>query len=578
MKKTLAFLSALVALVACSKEAHVVEELTQKENQEIKINLNISRGDIADATKATVKKGWAENDVIFIFFNNATAPHYLELKYNKDKEWKPRLVDLTSEEITASDAITAIYLPYGSAFTVAANSSDYTIKNYKNNPAGDDYCGHFYMVQGAGFTYEDNTLTGTITLAAPSVGVHKYVHFDVSGYADDHQYVLNQDYMRTITLRSIASDGTVDSPISSNDFPNYLGLGIPGYIDEANEIVSFSGVLDYNSAVKKKKDYRFVIHDKTSGTAYSRVKEGQTISTNMYIGLGAISDEKIWTPIPAKYFSVSPTKLVSFSSGNLVATIKEVSDGEPTNATWGFHDYQYDVVYPSGGTQGFEVDDRIDLFGWSVEDGSYYGISSNNSFTLKSFVDWGNLISGYRTLSQAEEMYLLGQRGSNDETGFALSMDRYRKYGRAVINDGVNNRKGIVIIPDTWTDPKVTTFKGTSSSYFNGGDNKTNGGKDSSWGSDPSEDATNYYNLTTWSAMQSAGAIFLPAAGQRKESGGIVNNITNVNAQGYYWFSNYSDSNKPYYMYFNGSTNMATANESGAAYKGYSVRLVRDLN
>lgn len=94
MKKTIVILTALVALVACSKEAPVVEDSTQKENQEIKVNFNISRGDITDATKASVKTGWATNDVVFVFFANVAYPSaskYLELK----KKWKHMGCQLT---------------------------------------------------------------------------------------------------------------------------------------------------------------------------------------------------------------------------------------------------------------------------------------------------------------------------------------------------------------------------------------------------------------------------------------------------------------------------------------------------
>ena len=65
MKKTLAILSALVALMACSKEAPVVEEPTQKEKQEIKVNITISRTEMDAETKANIKSGWANDDVVY---------------------------------------------------------------------------------------------------------------------------------------------------------------------------------------------------------------------------------------------------------------------------------------------------------------------------------------------------------------------------------------------------------------------------------------------------------------------------------------------------------------------------------
>ena len=54
MKKVVYILSAIIALVACAKEAPVVKESVQEESQEIKVNINITREEINE-TKATIK-------------------------------------------------------------------------------------------------------------------------------------------------------------------------------------------------------------------------------------------------------------------------------------------------------------------------------------------------------------------------------------------------------------------------------------------------------------------------------------------------------------------------------------------
>ncbi len=279
MKKTIAILSAFAALVSCTKEAPVVEEPTQEQNQTIKVNFNISRTDITNDTKATVKTTWADNDVVFIFFEDVAAPKYLELKYNSGN-WTPTQCNgLVAGNLAASGKhLTAVYLPYGSNFTVAADGTSFTIKNGENN-----YSGHFFVCEKAVYSFADGTLTATISLsaAAPLDGDDRLVHFDVTGYTDGHEYDMYQDYMKPFSLTSIASDGTVSKTVGSK------GDAISGYIDAANTIVSFSGVLD--KSAKTEKDWQFSINDVTASVLYTRDAGNKTISANKYIGLGNIS-------------------------------------------------------------------------------------------------------------------------------------------------------------------------------------------------------------------------------------------------------------------------------------------------
>lgn len=297
MKKTMYVLCALVALVACSKEAPVVEKPTQKENQEIKVNFNISRGNIADATKATVKTGWATNDVVFVFFANVTSPSaskYLKLKYN-GSTWDATLNGLTASDFDNEGKITAIYLPYGSDYEVAYADNAFSVKS----ASGANYSGHFYVSEKADYSFSETTLTGTISLSAatPITDDDVLVHFDVTGYTGNHEYEMYQDYMKPFSLTSIALDGTVTKNVGD------MGDAITGYVDTdpnndgatTDAIVSFSGVLD--KSAKKKKDWQFSINDKTEQTdgesiynlLYTIDAGNRTISSNMYIGLGSLS-------------------------------------------------------------------------------------------------------------------------------------------------------------------------------------------------------------------------------------------------------------------------------------------------
>ena len=69
--------------------------------------------------------------------------------------------------------------------------------------------------------------------------------------------------------------------------------------------------------------------------------------------------------------------------------------------------------------------------------------------------------------------------------------------------------------------------------------------------------------------LESAGAVFLPAAGVRDGS-----SVGNVQRVGYYWSATEYDSSSVYYLYFlSGVANMGGIPH----YAGQSVRLVKDL-
>ena len=111
----------------------------------------------------------------------------------------------------------------------------------------------------------------------------------------------------------------------------------------------------------------------------------------------------------------------------------------------------------------------------------------------------------------------------------------------------------MILFPDTYTHPTDVTAPI--------GINEKN---DTGWNG-------NSYDATDWTKMESAGAVFLPAAGYRDgTSTGLQN------AYGFYWASS-PDTQASYahYAYFN-SSSFGVADRSNRA-GGYSVRLVRKV-
>ena len=270
-------------------------------------------------------------------------------------------------------------------------------------------------------------------------------------------------------------------------------------------------------------------------------------------------------------FSVSADKQVYFSQGNL--------QYQPSTTTWRFAPNQYDLLitpedlnlYHSAVGNYADVTslytenytDWIDFFGWGTSgwnsganaympydpsytaDDFYPGGDYNNDLTgTCSNADWawynpisngGNAANQWRTLTHDEWAYLF-----NTREGAAS------KYGHGSV-DGVN---GMIILPDNWTLPDGCSF--------------TPGNSD--W--------TNSYTTTEWAAMEAAGAVFLPAAGQRS-FGTFVNNVGNL---GRYWSSTHRNNTAAYDVWFHSDfiseldTQVYYSNRS----MGYSVRPVQD--
>lgn len=266
-------------------------------------------------------------------------------------------------------------------------------------------------------------------------------------------------------------------------------------------------------------------------------------------------------------FTVASGKTVKFSQGNL--------QYQASTNTWRFAEHQYDYVGKAAGNTAPSSTQSgwIDMFGWgtsgisgyspiatcyqpwstSTTDGQYnpYGSTSTNLYdggSNKGKADWGyNAISnggntqnfGWRTLTSAEWAYLFNTRSNTTVNGV-----KNARFARAT----VNSKAGVIIFPDNYTHPSGVTQPTNINSYT-------------------SDYTGNSYNTTQWSSMESAGAVFLPAAGYR--SGTSINYVGSI---GYYWSSTASSASNAYFVYFNSSNGDPSSDYN--RYYGRSVRLV----
>ena len=258
-------------------------------------------------------------------------------------------------------------------------------------------------------------------------------------------------------------------------------------------------------------------------------------------------------------FSVAADKQVYFSQGNLQYT--------QSTATWAFAEHQYDMIGTdnvTGGTvshdakDGDEVSgealaDKIDLFGWSGSTAAVQwgvGISGNATDYSGDFVDWGsNTISTdapdtWRTLTENEWEYVLSNRADADT-----------KKGVARINlssDGTVYANGLILLPDTWTAPAGVTFKSgfaTEESVQEYADYQT-------------------FTLSEWQQLESAGAVFLPAAGYR-----YAKQMYYMHSSASYWTSTPNETNFAKQL---GCNSERVGIFFSTRYIGMSVRLVQE--
>ena len=254
-------------------------------------------------------------------------------------------------------------------------------------------------------------------------------------------------------------------------------------------------------------------------------------------------------------FSVSATKKVRFAKGNLQATYSSGS------YTWAFASNQYDYVGNAAGNTSIGSHDdnaKVDLFGWTVKDKysdgiKQYGINTSETdsdygdSTSDELSDWETLMGpGWSTLTggdSGEWCYLLDTRIASTVDGTADA-----RYVKATVCEKV----GLIIFPDVYTHPSGVTAPtniNTSGAFFAG----------------------NTYDSSAWSQMESAGCVFLPAAGIRGGS-----SVNGAGDDGHYWSATPADSDSAYLLYFVDGDFLPADSYNRSS--GQSVRLVYSVS
>ena len=280
----------------------------------------------------------------------------------------------------------------------------------------------------------------------------------------------------------------------------------------------------------------------------------QTISVTVTASSSSVPTGALSGQFTVGMNGTTPVK-VYFSKGNL--------QYNKSTSTWSFMEHQYDIVETLNQNVGdnYASQDVVSLFGWGTSGKTIsnygsayqpyatsttktdYGPSGKYNLTdTYADGDWGvNMGSGWYTLSKNEWEYL-----------FKTRTNAASKFGYATVAE----KHGIIIVPDDFTDP----MKNNDSGAFVG--STTTG-----W-------TANVYSAENWSAMETSGCVFLPAAGRRYGNPVDGTSVEDVGSYGYYWSSTALMTGYAYNVYCDSGHVRVDGN---TLERGFSVRLVRPV-
>jgi len=283
-------------------------------------------------------------------------------------------------------------------------------------------------------------------------------------------------------------------------------------------------------------------------TVYNNVESPKTDEVSaIIVPIGAING----------LFSVSDTQQVWFSQGNL--------QYKASTNTWRFATNQWDYVGEANSNISSSYSGWIDLFGWGTSgwncgntyyrpwdynnsDGSLYGPLGQYDLTDSyAHSDWGvhnnisNTTGQWRTMSRGEWYYVFNKRSTTSGMRYAKAQIIGTSYGTV---------NGVILFPDDWS---INTYNPNNPNQIHANFN------------------SNTLSTQQWNILHDAGAVFLPAAGNRNGT-----SINFVGICGYYWSTSCSSNNGAFYVYFIDSS--LSTNTGCNRYYGFSVRLVCTAN
>ena len=263
--------------------------------------------------------------------------------------------------------------------------------------------------------------------------------------------------------------------------------------------------------------------------------------------------EKVEGALPGK-FSVSANTKVQFSQGNL--------QYQSSTNTWRLAEHQWVTIANATSEKSTSESGWTDYITW--ETGAEYLPKDGDPV----FIDWGsyaisnggNTANMWRILTADEWLYLFYDR-TNAENLFALGT--------------VNDMPGVIILPDNWSKPSDIVFHSSAEKGYTWGHEFDLGGYLKAIGYSVQDQENHFldntYSTGEWLKMETAGAVFLPAAGNEWNG-----QAYGVKSYGMYWSARpYTrDEERESFSIFFYDTALIPQCPDADDTKGQSVRLV----
>lgn len=329
MKKTIAILSAVLAMIACTKE------FTSPE-----VSSNASISDLVfdftaryPAETKAVKAGWENGDKVFVFFQDVTTG-YLTLSY--DGSWTPAFAGTaTVDDLTESgNSFVAVYLPYGND-AAATYDSGWTFTVGKTDS---------YYLSASG-DYTVNIADGITTLSADfdMVVPGGYVQFFIPDEEAAGVISMACNTVSPAGVASISSGGVITETTGTQ------GAFMTGYAATVNAEKGFyfSGKLaenpgnEYYFAIEiGDNHYDFYKHLETplAERAAIKLSSKHQVGPGHYVTIGSTSwctvnhtAEVPWTYSGTKYtgwYCTDPTRWaeMGLSSGESIPDLDQMTE------------------------------------------------------------------------------------------------------------------------------------------------------------------------------------------------------------------------------------------------------------
>lgn len=497
MKKRFVY-SFLAALAVCSCQVEEVNESALDSTQEVIREAKVFTAIIDDTTSPETRTSldaegnvlWKQGDQVSIFAGSTINEQY-QVTDASDGKTAASLNKVSDPGFVAGTDIdhNVAFYPYVSTAAIAKSAGSYVISDI-TLPATQTYAkgsfgnGAFPMAAVTGSTDDMNLKFKNVLggLKLQLKGTASIASISITGN--------NNEVLCGATVVTVANGDTPSinlTDASAKTVTLDCGAGVALDSETATPFIIALPPITMTGG------FTVIVTDTEGKQMEIKTTKSQTITRSSLLKMPAVTYEGTYSINPnipkdalPGIFSVGVNKKVHFSRGNLQYT----NGTNSANGSWGFAEQQYEIVgeTTSNTLQDFSEGSKVDLFCWSGDSKSHYGLSSNtnSSYYDGLFLDWGRKIDNnetWRTLSADEWSYLIG-----------TSEERNGKYKNWV---NVNGVYGLVLAPDT--------FVGTISDS---------------------------YDASTWAIAENDGLVFLPISGYRCQ-----NYISNITTNGYYWSS-----------------------------------------